>query len=472
MVRGLRQRYHDRFSDYFSPESLERFNEEIDGRFSGIGLERRRGQAGPAGRHRSSTARRRTRPGSSPATRSSRSTATRSPARAATAATAKIKGPEGTEVTVGVLDAKSGKVRELTPDPGRGRAAGRQQQGRRRSTGASSATCGIASFSEGVHALLRQGGREGRARRRRRDRARPARQRRRPARRGGAERRASSCPKDEVVVTTDSRTQGHAVYKTVGGNLPQAADRRPDRPQHRLGGGDPHRGARRRRRRHGGRHPLLRQGRLPAGDRPLQRRRAEADGRRVLHPRRRQPGRSHGIHPDVKASDNPRHQAATRRCERRARQVAGRPGSGERREPRARRPRRGRAAARGAGAEHAPARRSRRCSRERARPAAASAAGARGRSGEAARRERPSARSAPRRDLTELPTFTVDPATARDFDDAVSAQREGDGVRASGSTSPTSPPTCGRARRSTSRRGAAPTAPTSRARSSRCCRTR
>lgn len=34
-----------------------------------------------------------------------------------------------------------------------------------------------------------------------------------------------------------------------------------------------------------------------------------------------------------------------------------------------------------------------------------------------------------RRDLTALPTFTVDPATARDFDDAVSAEREGDGVR-------------------------------------------
>ena len=30
-----------------------------------------------------------------------------------------------------------------------------------------------------------------------------------------------------------------------------------------------------------------------------------------------------------------------------------------------------------------------------------------------------------RRDLTQLPTFTVDPATARDFDDAVSAEPEG-----------------------------------------------
>jgi ribonuclease R len=34
-----------------------------------------------------------------------------------------------------------------------------------------------------------------------------------------------------------------------------------------------------------------------------------------------------------------------------------------------------------------------------------------------------------RRDLTEMPTFTVDPVTARDFDDAVSAASEGDGIR-------------------------------------------
>jgi ribonuclease R len=44
----------------------------------------------------------------------------------------------------------------------------------------------------------------------------------------------------------------------------------------------------------------------------------------------------------------------------------------------------------------------------------------------AARAER---HSGARRDLTALSTFTVDPASARDFDDAVSAQREGDGAR-------------------------------------------
>jgi ribonuclease R len=43
--------------------------------------------------------------------------------------------------------------------------------------------------------------------------------------------------------------------------------------------------------------------------------------------------------------------------------------------------------------------------------------------------ERAERRGRARRDLTALPTFTVDPATARDFDDAVSARREGDGVR-------------------------------------------
>ena len=36
---------------------------------------------------------------------------------------------------------------------------------------------------------------------------------------------------------------------------------------------------------------------------------------------------------------------------------------------------------------------------------------------------------APRTDLTGKPTFTVDPKSARDFDDAVSAEREGDGIR-------------------------------------------
>src|SRR5215211_4914400 len=41
----------------------------------------------------------------------------------------------------------------------------------------------------------------------------------------------------------------------------------------------------------------------------------------------------------------------------------------------------------------------------------------------------PPGQSVRRRDLTGLPTFTVDPATARDFDDAVSAEDQGDALR-------------------------------------------
>ena len=116
--------------------------------------------------------------------------------------------------------------------------------------------------------------------------ARPARQRRRPARGGGADRehlpaRGRNGRLDRLAHPGPRRLQDQGRQPAV------AADRRPDRPQHRLGGGDPHRGAGRRRRREDGRHALLRQGRLPAGDRPLQRRRAEADRRRVLHAGRR-----------------------------------------------------------------------------------------------------------------------------------------------------------------------------------------
>ena len=46
-----------------------------------------------------------------------------------------------------------------------------------------------------------------------------------------------------------------------------------------------------------------------------------------------------------------------------------------------------------------------------------------------AERESPPLHDVERRDLTGLPTFTVDPATARDFDDAVSAEQDGDSVR-------------------------------------------
>src|SRR5665647_1076937 len=43
---------------------------------------------------------------------------------------------------------------------------------------------------------------------------------------------------------------------------------------------------------------------------------------------------------------------------------------------------------------------------------------------------RPRGAGGGRRDLTALPTFTIDPDTARDFDDAISVARDGEGYRA------------------------------------------
>ena len=59
----------------------------------------------------------------------------------------------------------------------------------------------------------------------------------------------------------------------------------------------------------------------------------------------------------------------------------------------------------------------------RPRPVAALPAGRRARRARGARRARPT--SPARRDLTDLVTFTIDPASARDFDDAISAERAG-----------------------------------------------
>ena len=282
-------------------------------------------------------------------------------------------------------------------------------------------------------------------------------------------------PEGEVVVSTESRTQGDSVHKTVGGNLPQLPAGRPDRPRHRLGGGDPRRGAGRRRRRAGGRHPLLRQGRLPAGEGARQRRRPEADGRRVLHPRRGQPGaRATASTPTCKASDDPEtpadegKAAGARRAGRSGRRLSGAAS------------RDGRAAARG----EAPAAAARGAARKRAerprrgRGAAARAARlprlprrARGRGG-ARRRRRPSATAGARRDLTALSHLHRRPGhrprlRRRRLGPARGRRRPGlDPHRRRRR------PRAARARRSTSRRAAAPTAPTSPARSSRCCRTR
>jgi carboxyl-terminal processing protease len=218
MARGLRRRYDDRFSEYFSPEAQERFSEAIAGRFTGIGLEVSEVKKGLRATHvfkRSPAERGGIEIGDVIVSVDGESIAGLS----STEATAKIKGPEGTEVTVGVLDHVDGKVHELHLT--------REQIALPVATGKLERVDGrrlgyvrLATFSEGSHAYLRKQveklereGAEGIVLDLR-------------ANGGGLLGEAVLAasiflPEGEVVTSTESRTQGHAVYRTVGESLPE-----------------------------------------------------------------------------------------------------------------------------------------------------------------------------------------------------------------------------------------------------------
>jgi carboxyl-terminal processing protease len=216
MVRELRRRHRDRFSDYFSPEALAHFNEAISGRFSGVGLsvsEVKQGLRVDRVFAHSPAQEAGIEPGEVIVSVDGRSIAGES----SQVSTERIKGPEGTEVTIGV-QGPDGKVREL--EVTRAQIAlpvvtSKVEEVEGRKLG----YVRLISFSEGAHALLRKAvemvqdeGAEGIVHDLR-------------ANGGGLLDEAVLTasvflPDDEVVVTTDSRTQGHAVYKTVGDNLP------------------------------------------------------------------------------------------------------------------------------------------------------------------------------------------------------------------------------------------------------------
>lgn len=218
MVRELRLRHHDRFSDYFSPEALDRFNEEISGRFSGVGLTVSEVKAGlrvdtvfPKSPARKAGIK----PGDTIVSVNGNSIAGEN----SQVSTQKIKGPEGSQVTLGVRGKGSGKTEEI--EVTRAQIALPVVTSRiKEVNGRKLGYVEMVSFSEGVHSLLREAvekvqkeGAEGIVLDLRGN--------------GGGllEEAVLSAsiflPDNEVVVTTDSRTQGHAVYKTVGDNLPK-----------------------------------------------------------------------------------------------------------------------------------------------------------------------------------------------------------------------------------------------------------
>jgi carboxyl-terminal processing protease len=217
MVRSLQRRYRDRFSHYFGPDDLARFEEAISGKFSGIGLSVSEVPRGlRVGR-----------------------VFARSPAQAAgiavgdlivsvegesiagedsEVATAKIKGEAGTKVRIGVLRAKRG-VRSLTLTRAEIEvpiATGRVIDVAGRKIG----YVQFVSFTEGAHAALRSAlekverqGAEGIVLDLR-------------GNGGGLLQEAVLTaslfmPEGRVVVSTESRVQGDRTYESVGGRLPE-----------------------------------------------------------------------------------------------------------------------------------------------------------------------------------------------------------------------------------------------------------
>jgi len=218
MVRQLRRRHRDRFTEYFSPESRESFNQAIEGRFSGVGLSVvpvKRGLRAVQVFPQSPADEAGIVPGETIVSVDGDSIAGES----SNEATAKIKGPEGTEVTVGVLAAKGGKVRRLRltrAEVALPNVSSRVVTVDERKLG----YVRMLSFSEGVHAQLadavskvQREGAEGVVLDLRHN----------PG--GLLDEAVLSAslflPEDRVVVTTESRTQGGSVHRTVGGTLPR-----------------------------------------------------------------------------------------------------------------------------------------------------------------------------------------------------------------------------------------------------------
>jgi carboxyl-terminal processing protease len=216
MVRGLRRRHHDRFTEYFSPAALARFNEEIEGRFSGVGLGVTKAGDGLAVQSvfkRSPAERAGIEVGDTIVSVDGRSIAGLS----ATAAAARIKGPEGTEVTLGVRS-RGGGTRRVK--------LSREQisvpvvsSSLRTVDGRKLGYLRMSAFTDGVHGAVRRAVR---------------RLEKRGARGLVVDLRENGgglldeavltasvfLPKGEVVVSTRSRSQGDAVFRTKGGNLP------------------------------------------------------------------------------------------------------------------------------------------------------------------------------------------------------------------------------------------------------------
>jgi carboxyl-terminal processing protease len=217
MVSRLRKQYNDRFSHYFDADQLARFNEAIGGSFSGVGMTV--GEMGKNGLRVGSVF------GGSPADRAGLEAGDvivevdgqTILGESVDLVVAEIKGPEGTEVTLGVRRQGKGRIRDFTMT--REEISVPVTSSRVREVdGRTLGYVRLTTFSEGASAALSRAvsrvenkGAEGIVLDLR-------------ANGGGLLPEAvltSSLfvPEGDVVVETRSRTQGNRTYEAVGGDI-------------------------------------------------------------------------------------------------------------------------------------------------------------------------------------------------------------------------------------------------------------
>lgn len=215
MVRELRKRNkEDRYSEYFSPEKLESFNQEIEGRFSGIGLSVigvKQGLRVAEVFENSPAQAAGIEPGDTIVSVEGEKIAGQNSGEA----TLKIKGPEGTQVTIGVRDRETRKVRQLTITRAEV-SLPNVSSSVKTVRGEKLGYVRLLSFSEGAHAELAHA-----VENVQKERAKGIvlDLRHNP---GGLLDEAVRCaslflPEGETVVITKSRTQGESVHKTSPG---------------------------------------------------------------------------------------------------------------------------------------------------------------------------------------------------------------------------------------------------------------
>jgi carboxyl-terminal processing protease len=154
MVQELRSRYDDRFSHYFDPRQLRRFEQATSGRFSGIGLsvlEVKRGLRVASVFDDTPAAEAGIEEGDVIVGVDGRSIA----GEPAEAVTAQIKGPPGTEVELEIRQVGGGKPRELEVERAEVRVPAVDGEVRS-SDGERVGYVRLSGFSQGAHGELRE----------------------------------------------------------------------------------------------------------------------------------------------------------------------------------------------------------------------------------------------------------------------------------------------------------------------------